>query len=110
MAKKSSVKKSPFAKRQTVVTPVVVALLFALNFVYAYAIGLPLPRMIVASYVESIEALGDAQVASYELMGSVVVATLQLPAHVSLATPSVVAPTTSSTPEPLLLIAPNQIR
>ena len=112
--KKSAVKKHPFRKRQSSAPLGLIVGLTVFNLVYSYAVGLPLPRAIVASYVESVYALGDAQVKSYEVMGAAVAATVYLPAETYLASPMrflgpPVEDATPPAPEPLLLVAPNQI-
>lgn len=70
-----SVKNQPFAKKEPAVSvvPLAVALLIAFNFAYGYAIGIPFPRAVVAAYVESVYALGDAQEKAYNTMGAAVV-------------------------------------
>ena len=115
MKKKSSkrAKKQPFAKRSSAVAPVVIALLFAFNFAYSYAIGIPVARVVVDSYVESVYALGDIQVETYHAVGATLVAVASLPQHMHAASVtesvSVVMEKEEAAPEPLLHIAPNQI-
>jgi len=111
-----SVKKQPFAKRESSMALGLIVGLTVFNLLYSYAVGLPLPRAVVSSYVESVHALGDAQVRGYEAMGAVVVAAVthigDIPAGFNTASPSVAAEVVSqqvSAPEPLLLVAPNQI-
>lgn len=112
------VKKQPFAKRESSGAMSLIVALTVFNLVYSYAAGLPLPRQVVASYVESVEALGDAQVASYELMGSAVAAAITTVGNAMVpsgASTQVASPVVYSEdyvepePPPLLLVSPNQI-
>ncbi len=114
--KKRSIKKQPFAKRKSSLAPVAIALLFAFNFVYSYAIGIPVVRVVVDSYVESVYALGDAQVRGYEAVGGALAAAVFIPVQQNLAalstsvdTEVALTPAPAPEPEPLLKIAPNQI-
>lgn len=104
------VKKAPFAKRPSSGAMGLIVALTVFNLVYSYAVGLPLPRAVVSSYVESVYELGDKQVEAYNVMGAAVVAVASLPARFSVASPSVANEALSpAPPKPLLLIAPNQI-
>ena len=115
-------KSQPFKKHESSAVGLIVALT-VFNLVYSYAIGMPLPRAVVSSYVESVDALGDAQVRGYEAMGVAVVAVIttigNIPAGFNTAAPVVAVDGESGEleeeyalleePEPLLSIAPNQI-
>ncbi|MDP4020723.1 MAG: hypothetical protein Q8P58_01615 [Candidatus Adlerbacteria bacterium] len=115
---KKSSHNQPFAKRSSSAALTLIIGLTVFNFAYSYAVGLPLPRAVVASYVESVYALGDAQVRGYEAVGVAVVAVASMPAEMHLGTPlgfgfkpqEVEAISLEPlTPEPLLNTAPNQI-
>src|SRR3989344_2303407 len=100
-----SPKKQPFKKRDSSVALGVIVALTVFNLAFSYAIGIPLTRIVVESYVESVYALGDAQERAYVAMGAAIVAGFSGPARSNLAA----AATSVPAPEPLLLIAPNQI-
>ena len=116
---KRSSHNQPFAKHQSGAALGLIIGLTVFNFAYSYAVGLPLPRAIVASYVESVYALGDAQTRGYEAIGAAIVAAAHLPGEIQLAAPlgfgfkppttDVTAPPLPTSPEPLLVIEPNQI-
>lgn len=118
----TSVKKQPFEKRESSAIGLIVALT-VFNLVYSYVIGMPLPRAVVSTYVESINDLGDAQVRGYEAIGAAVVATVttvgSIPAGFNTASPVIATEfeleeldeefVLLEEPVPLLTIAPNQI-
>ena len=110
-----SPKKQPFKKRDSSVALGVIVALTVFNLVYSYAIGIPLTRIVVESYVESVYSLGDAQERAYMAMGAAIVAGFSGPARSNLASVGAVsepladAAASVPAPEPLLLIAPNQI-
>jgi hypothetical protein len=117
---KKSAHNQPFAKRQSSAVLGLIIGLTVFNFAYSYAVGLPLPHAVVDSYVESVYALGDAQVKGYEAIGEAAVATVvavaEMPSEMHLGTPLGFGFTEASRPsvepappEPLLLVAPNQI-
>lgn len=119
---KKVIKKQPFEKHASSGAMGLIVALTVFNLVYSYAVGLPLPRAVVASYVESVYELGDAQERAYNTMGAAIVTTINTVGR-SVAFPieeegevstrqqaaAALAEADEGPSEPLLLIATNQI-
>ena len=104
------VKKQPFDKRESSAALGLIVALTVFNLVYSYAVGLPLPRAVVASYVEAVHEIGDMQVQGYQAIGAAIVAVAgYAPESSQTASVGSTAAGEEGQTETNLIIAPNQI-
>ena len=105
--------KKPFDRRESRAAFGLIVALTVFNLVYSYAVGLPLPRAVVASYVEAVHELGDMQVQGYQAIGAAIVAVVGGSPEAQTASVNEAVsgeePPQPEEPQAYLLIAPNQI-
>ncbi len=104
-----TIRSEPFKKRESSAAFGLIVALTVFNLVYSYAAGLPLPRAVVASYVEAVHEMGDMQVQGYKAIGAAIVAVAGYAPQSQTASVGSAAAVQETQTETNLIIAPNQI-